>query len=63
MTAQNTLLLNNIQMLRAIVALLVVLPLLGLIGIVSFCVIFSLIYYQEIEKPIYKKAISYGKIS
>jgi len=41
----------------------VILPLLGLFGIVSLSVIFSLVYYQKIEKQVYQKAISYGKIS
>ena len=33
------------------------LPLIGLIGVASLSVIFSLIYYQKIEKPVYQKAI------
>ena len=37
-----------------------VLPLLGFIGIVLLSVIFSLLYYQKVEKPVYQKAISYG---
>jgi len=40
----------------------VVLPLLGFIAIVLLRVMFSLIYYQKIEKPVYKKAISYGRV-
>jgi len=41
----------------------VVLPLVGLFVMIALSVIFSLLYYQKIEKPVYKKAIGYGKIS
>ncbi len=39
------------------------LPLIGLLIMISLAVIFSLVYYQKIEKPIYQKAIAYGRIS
>ncbi len=32
-------------------------PLLGWISLISLCLIFSIIYYEKIEKPIYQKAI------
>jgi len=34
------------------------LPLLGWITLLALCIVFSLIYYQKVERPIYKKAIS-----
>jgi len=34
-----------------------ILPLLGFLLVIVLCVIFSLIYYQKIEKPMYQKAI------
>ena len=37
------------------------LPLLGLVCMIAASVIFSLIYYQKIEKPMYRKSIQYGK--
>ena len=39
------------------------LPLVGLFVMVALSVIFSLLYYQKIEKPVYQKAIRFGKIS
>ncbi len=39
------------------------LPLLGLISIVLLCITFSLIYYRHIEKPLYLKAVQYGRSS
>ena len=39
------------------------LPLIGLLIMISLAVIFSLVYYQKIEKPIYQKAIAYGRLS
>ena len=41
----------------------VVLPLLGLLAIILISVGFSLLYYKLIEKPVYQKAIGYGRIS
>jgi len=41
----------------------VALPLIGLLIMISLTVIFSLIYYQKIEKPMYQKAIAYGRLS
>lgn len=35
-------------------------PLAGLSVILLLCVTFSLLYYQNAEKPLYKKAVSYG---
>ena len=40
-----------------------VFPLLGLLLLLFLCIAFSLVYYQKIEKPIYQKAIRYGKSS
>jgi len=37
------------------------LPLIGLLIMISLSVIFSLVYYQKIEKPVYKKAIKYKR--
>ncbi len=34
-----------------------ILPLLGFLLVILLCIIFSLIYYKKIEKPLYKKAI------
>jgi peptidoglycan/LPS O-acetylase OafA/YrhL len=34
-------------------------PLFGLLSIILLCIIFSLIYYRKIEKPLYQKAIHY----
>jgi len=34
------------------------LPLLGFLTILSLCIVFSIYYYQKIEKPLYKKSIS-----
>ncbi len=36
-----------------------ILPLLGFISILILCIIFSLVYYQKIERPLYKKAIGH----
>ena len=38
-------------------------PIIGLLLLIILCIIFSILYYQKIEKPIYKKAIHWGKIS
>ena len=35
-------------------------PLAGLFLILLLCVTFSLLYYRNVEKPLYKKAVSYG---
>jgi len=35
-------------------------PLAGLFVILLLCVTFSLLYYRNVEKPLYKKAVSYG---
>ena len=35
-----------------------IVPLLGFLSILSLCIIFSLLYYQKIEKPLYQKSIS-----
>ncbi len=40
----------------------VVLPLVGLAVMIALTVIFSLLYYQKVEKPVYQKAINYGKV-
>ena len=39
----------------------VVLPLVGLFVMIALSVIFSLLYYQKIEKPVYQKAIRYKR--
>jgi peptidoglycan/LPS O-acetylase OafA/YrhL len=39
-----------------------VLPLFGLFTMISLTVIFSLVYYQKIEKPVYQKAIRYKRV-
>ena len=39
------------------------LPLIGLLIMISLTVIFSLVYYQKVEKPVYQKAINYGRVS
>jgi len=39
-----------------------VLPLLGLALILLLCILFSILYYQKIEKPLYKKAIHHTLI-
>lgn len=36
-------------------------PLLGLLTLVTICVLFSIFYYQRIEKPIYQKAINFTR--
>ncbi len=41
----------------------VVLPLIGLFVMIALTVIFSLLYYQKIEKPVYQKAIRYKRAS
>ena len=38
-------------------------PLFGLLVLIEICIIFSILYYQKIEKPVYKKAINYGRLS
>ncbi len=38
-----------------------VLPLLGFLCIFALCIIFSLIYYKRIEKPMYQKAIQFKR--
>lgn len=35
-------------------------PLLGLTALIALCIIFSILYYQKIEKPIYQKAINFS---
>ncbi len=37
------------------------LPLLGLVFLIAICVNFSLVYYARIEKPLYRKLISFGE--
>jgi exopolysaccharide production protein ExoZ len=41
----------------------ILLPFLGLCAILLLCIIFSLIYYRYIEKPVYTKAIHYKRSS
>ena len=38
------------------------LPLLGFLFLLSFSLVFSLVYYYLVEKPLYQKAINYGRI-
>ena len=37
----------------------ITLPVLGFLSILLICILFSLFYYQKIEKPLYKKAIKF----
>ena len=40
----------------------ILLPLLGFLFLLLLSLVFSLIYYHRVEKPLYQKAINYGKI-